>query len=328
MSTQDDQVFRRPTKISIQQFRFMRDQLLTLFDRREELASRLESDGFSAFRPRQEFEESFCSTPSELDLHRRHAIEHSKINFSGRLRSFLPFRDRETAMAELYVCPLIEELLKDAPHVDRSDLGHAWSMCEPCNWKREQFRLKHWDDHEQRFRAMMRAEGALFFAETEVHKSEIADRYGRFRLLNSRKLIRELAKHYGGRMGFGYDRKKSERNAIAIVKPVNADWELRWLIGGKYYAKPLLGPPRNDDREGYAWFSPEFYLCESRLSKQSLAEETEVMGIGYAALVPLGTAYGSFYDRYELETCVKAHFTLMGYVIDEMVETIRAALDQ
>lgn len=329
MNSYNDPAFSRPTQITLEQVRAIRNNLLPLCERWEEFADRLEADGFSAFRYRQEFEESFCSTPEELSLNRRHAGEYSKILFSGSLRALLPFIDRETALNELYVSSHIEELLRNAPHVNRSDLTHAWSVCEPSNWKREELRLKHEQDHERRFTAMMRAEGAQFFREVDEHKSDASDQYGRRRLPSHPKLFIGLAEHYGERIGFTCDETKSHRNQPTVTRPINKDWDLRWSVGRRgYYTKSIFGPPRNEDRDGYAWFVPELFICGSNQPGQPSALEGEILKISYLYFVPNSwTAYHYFFDRYDLETCIKAHLTLIGYVVDDIVDAVRSALE-
>lgn len=356
MTEQSESVFRRPTQISIEQFRAVRAGVLPLCDRRQEFAVRLEEDGFSAFRPQVDFQESFCSDPAELEVHRRHSNELAKFYLSAYLGMLLPFRDRDAALNEHFVSPLFEEMLADAPHVDRSDPQHAWSVCEPCNWRREQLRLQHWEEHEQRFASAKKLVADQFYNETSRHKSGLGDQFGKSRLSRC-KLFIAAAEKYGKEMGFVFDRQKSHRHLPTVVRRINDNWDLRWMLdlpgelSTSWYASLVrkrsilenwdlrwmfdfpreLSTPRyvkrEDKRHLHASFTPLLLICGGNQPSPLSAKEGEILYVNYYRFAPeFAWGYCNFFDNDEMEVNVKAQLTLIGCVIDEITSVINANL--
>ena len=325
MADPANSIFRRATKISIDQFRQIKEGVLPFCDRRVEFAARLEQDGFAAFRPYLEFEESFCSTPEELSLHRRHGDEFAKIYVSGSLRWLLPFRDRTAAMNELYASPLIEELMQEVPHVKDANEHNALWLCDPCNGKREQLRVQHRADFQQRENAAIQSATSHFVKEAKAHQTGLGDKFGE-EYSGYSKLIVAAVECHGAKAGLEYVKKKSPRNEPNFERSVNDEWTLRLILGvpkKSYVPVHIRGKEVLNHRD----FDSKLFLCTRDQGRKFDFANSEILEINYMRFVPnFKRAYSLFSNNDQLETIVKAHLALLGYVIDETIAVVNTAL--
>ena len=250
----------------------------------------------------------------------------AKIDVSASLCFFLPFNDREVALNEIYRSPMIERMLKDAPHLDRFDRYDASSLCEPCNLRREQLRLQNEDAYERRFLAAKGLVAEQFYSEASNHRSGLGDCFGESRSDRCKLFVAAVAK-YGSELGFDFSKRKTRRYLSTGAKSVNDNWDLRWIFEAPRKFSAATGVKREDDRLLHVRFAPKLWICESDQPSPLSAEYGEILDINYYRSAPeFAWGYCHFFANNELEVCVKAHITLIGYVIDEIVSVLGSTL--
>jgi hypothetical protein len=312
------------TKFSVQEVRAICDGLVELGDETFRYADQLQSAGFRAFIPRWKFNESFCATQQEHELHRRCVVEVAK-NIVGR--PWPPLHTRWTAAesALLYASPLLAQLTSERDKengVPPHKLGSRYPSGE-ARWRRE-------------FDPCLRRQWMAAAREPSVHK----ERWNTVRDEEARALEREAAQHATGisrvhafdidgryasftaimkrdatPLGFYYDKGKSHLTYPVFSKSVSKDWDVCWAI-----EEPdlfCLGPFQGNLTP---YLEVRARTSRGRVDNLKLGESLQIR---YAAIVPgFYGAYRVFHTLDQLETLIKAHLCLYHL----MAPTIEGAL--
>lgn len=305
-------------------------RLFSICDRADELATKLREQGFSAFDPRCEYILSFCPCGETRAVYEKCRMEEAKEFLSG---AALDLPSVLKNMKARYSSPFVNRLKLERDQLNgcseieierRFPFEEAWwrTQYDPCRraWALAQLHDKA--DTEVKWQAALIDQDTKFAFERNRHASSIGE--GREVSRDDRcRFVIEAAERHGAVLGFVQPKRRTS-NQPYVRRKLTDDWELRWIVPDtrSFSFSPFI---RRKDRLAQPHLDASLVLCASHLGNnlRKPTQAGEFLVIRYGSIIPDFTpAYRSFFDYEELEVIVKAHFTLLGFMIAEIESAV------
>lgn len=287
------------------------------------LPQRLTEAGFAAFAPRDAFIASFCNNDEEREIHQHYTTQVAKMRLSRQQPT--QWWDHRTH----YRSQLIEDLKRrrdaangcDGNEVRTRFPGEPWRReLDPCHANMMAARSKDGATYGPRWKSVLDDEARLLASESSRHATGLSrdfafDADGRHAFLQ-RALERDTHP-----LGFALDRTKSTLGFSVFSKSILPDLDLCWTLED---VEGLVS--------GYAEgrYRPSLELRRSkvrgRLNKAAKIDPVNLLVIDFVAAIPnLGAAYWLFRNLDQLETSVRAHLCLYGFLAPLIEDAARDA---
>jgi hypothetical protein len=325
-----------PLKLTYETGMAICERLFPICDRRESLSRQLQEDGFSAFLPREKFADSFCSCEEARLVHQRSVTEEAKESLSN-MATYLPGRPGQ--MKHRYSSDFVAELKRRRDESNscgeleiekRFPRGESWIRWQhdPCVRSQTEFNVQNPERFATLSEAAKTEQWRRFEFETRSHSSGLGK--GREVSRDDRcQFVVDAALRYGSILGFSHRKSKSAARRPAVWKPLNEDWDIRWVVPDteSFMFAPFV---ERENRLAQADLDADLVLCPSSVQGNvASAPPGNYLPIQYKFFIPHYTlAYRKFYDYDELELVVKAHFALLSLVLHDVESAALSVVGQ
>lgn len=309
--------------------------MFSLCDRRAELFTRCEASGFSAFAPRNEFEESFCKCPTDASIHERAERESAKQSLTN---SAIILPAPAGQIKRRYSSPFIEELKQQRDETNGcseseitknfpSDQHFIRRQYDPCLRAKAIEQQQNESDYQKKWQMVIDRQWEYFEHEARDHSSGLGNSW-EVSADDRSAFVVEVAQKYGAELGFSAGKAKRAKRKPAICKVLSQDWNLWWIVSdtSTFAYSPFI---RRSNRNEQSVLESHLLLCSSHLRGDILknAKPGDYLPITYKLAVPAFiVAYRTFYDYDELELIVKADFLLLSLVLPTIENAIAETL--
>lgn len=289
--------------------------LLPLCDRVYRFYEDLHQDGFHASTVYEDYIVSFCKNSEDKDIHKKYNIEDAKLFTCRPSMSFFPVNKSQQLEAEY-----VSEYLKERA----SEVGVEYGLdedtekCDPCLVNLREW-IRNYPQEEDPYESMHRNVARVFSEDIERHATDLSfDRkIGRRERCD---FFIEAFELYGNKLGFHYDDKRSGKVDPFFFKTINAQWDLCYSI---------LDTKEFRDKKFAIEFSPVLEIRHKQIkrARDNWDERFKRLDINYIRIVPsFNRAYSWFHTFREFETIIKAHITLLGYMLGDIENAIKRVM--
>lgn len=295
-------------------------------------AEEMHKAGFSACKTLLQFQESFCATREQRQLHREIVVEAAKESIGN---AHFYWMSDETPQG--YLSPLLEKLRQE-----RIARGEAFATRDPLKpWlvefdccRRAEVELQYTRSIEYRARRSSYLDELrrLLVRDSEVHATALSLQLDpmTFEKPLRVKLCKEILAQVTRPYGFELDRQRSSRSAIVFSKSFVADWALSWIIDPANLFNPT--GTRLEDQVGRLHLSLELRDASVKgLLFDEAAHQGHCIPIAYEAVAPLASGghrvYGTFCSPPELETALRAHLFFYAQIAAAVEDILASGLE-
>ena len=276
------------------------------------------SADYSAFLPHYQFEQSFCTTEEDINIHIKCLIEEAKLTL-GRpwpLSLRVSFEDRQHIFTSIF----IEELCKERDIINRVPVsqlalvypGELWrTEIDPCKYKMAYARIRNKKDFDEQWAAVRDEQRRRFENEVARHSTGLARGYEFGEKSDRYQFFKTVMDRNASLLGFEYDKRKSGAYRAIFTKQIGDTWDLCLVI-------EELRQFCFSSAEGHFELSLEIRDRHLNGSVEN-AESGTFLIIRFQNIIPgFLRSYWKFYSFDELETIVKAHlylYSIFAFII-------------
>jgi hypothetical protein len=283
-----------------------------------ENAAHLQRARFTAFLPGFLFDDSFCATETELEIHRRYIRERGKEIFGTPCPAKATFEERRRFYRSEFNEVLREENNRLNAGIPRAEM-EMWRLeIDPCTRARMRAWLSGSVAYDARVGDLLQRQRYGRAVELEWHYSGLSANYSLSADDRMQFYLAVMQRHAPG-LGFSLDLHKSHSTFPVFSRPLNAAWDL---------CLTLLEPQALGSGPGEGALSLHLELRHRSLAGDSrLAAAGQLLSVPYNRAIPsFCTTYREFRTLEELELIVRAHLCLLEPNVAAIAEGARPHL--
>jgi hypothetical protein len=277
------------------------------------------SANYSAFFPYYQFEQSFCTTEEDIDIHIKCMTEEAKLTL-GRpwpLSLRVSPEDRQYIFTSVYIDELCKKRdLANGVPVSQLALvypGELWrAEIDPCKYKMVYARIWNKKSFDEQWAAVRDEQRRRIESEVARHSTGLAGGYKFGEKKDRHQFFKIVMDRNAPLFGFEYDKSKSGAYRAIFTKQINGAWDLCWVI--EELRQFCFSPT-----EGNFELSLEVRGRHLNGTVDN-AEPGTFLIIRFQNIIPgFLRSYWKFNSFDELETIIKAHlclYSLFAFVIE------------
>ena len=303
--------------------------LVSIGDRAAEYTSALQSAGFKAFQPYEDFFISFAANSDEVDLHHRIHLETVKTRLG---KPWPPVYIRpEYHRQDWYKSRLLEELKLKRDRKNRTpeeNLSHkyangesAWRRhIDPCERRLSYLRVNDRYEYEARWARVVEGMKAQVESEIKSSSTGISTQYT-FDNGGIYEFYTAVMERDASMLGFIRDSHRSSANSLTFSKSISNDWDLCWVfeIGDSLIQEAVGGI-----------FEPHLEILHQKGRRSTVRSKPgEILQIRYDIIVEgFYSAYRKFKNLDDLEIIVKSHLNIYNLIAPILEFTLAKVMNK